>query len=303
MARTRLALALVAGAVVVGSAPGCGGKTTTVTDTVHGKSGGTSTTPAFIVDVAGKRAEQPSEFAFSVNGDLVARDLRWQDWGTDTATATATFVFSPAPHTKETAVRGRFVATDLERCKAVSYYTTTRLSFDEPPPFRPQVPRLGTPCDSPAAQQEGGSSGPPSSAEANRYAHRTYVVQEQLGKRVFEVAGPGATVTAADGSQITGFGAVLADSGDGTGQAVLLFRGGDFLGWASDRMTIRLSVEGDGDAIAVRYGAYQGDDPFCCPSSRKTVRYTWNGSRIVADGDPPLAFGKEGDRLHLASGG
>lgn len=142
----------------------------------------------------------------------------------------------------------------------------------------------------------------PTPDEANRYAQRTYVVQEELGRRVFKVEGPPATATAADGSRITGFGAVLADSGDGTGQAVLLFRGRRFLGWASDRLALHLSVKAGGEAIAVEYGDYRGDDPFCCPSSRKTVRYTWNGTRIVADGDPPLAYGRQGDRLQLASG-
>jgi hypothetical protein len=143
----------------------------------------------------------------------------------------------------------------------------------------------------------------PTADDAARYARRTYVVQPQLGKRVFKVAGPGVTVTAADGSRITAFGAVLADSGDGTGQAVLLFRGTRFLGWATDRLAIRLAVESSDSAIAVRYGNFQGDDPFCCPSSKKTVTYTWNGSRIVPDGDPPLSYGKQGDRLHLDPSG
>jgi hypothetical protein len=125
-------------------------------------------------------------------------------------------------------------------------------------------------------------------------------VQAQFGKRVFKVVGPGVTVTADDGSPITAFGTVLADSGDGTGQAVLLFRGMSFLGWASDRLAIHLAVASSGNAIAVKYGNYQGDDPFCCPSSMKTVLYRWNGSRVVADSDPPLAYGKQGDQLHLA---
>src|SRR4051794_29127770 len=183
MARPRLALVLLV--AVTATVAGCGGggaKTVTVTDT----NGGTSTTPAFIVDVLGKRSEQPPQLAFSANGDLVAKDLHWRDWGQDTATASATFVFNPAPHTTQTTVHGKLVATDLERCRAVSYYTTTRLTFDERPPFQPQVPRLGTPCDTAPA-----SSDPPpepspeqsSAADANVYARRTYVVQPQLGKR------------------------------------------------------------------------------------------------------------------------
>jgi LppP/LprE lipoprotein len=298
MARGRLLISLAALAAVASGCGGGGSKTVTVTDTT----GGTATTPTFMVDVLGKRAEHPSEFALSVNGDLVAKDLRWRNWGSDTATASATFVFNPAPHTNPATVHGRFIATDLERCKAFSYYTTTRLEFDERPPFQPQVPRLGTPCDSDSGASSGAatSSGSASREDAERYARRTYVVQPQLGKRVFEVAGPSVTATAADGSQITGFGAVIADSGDGTGQAVLLFRGAKFLGWASNRLAMRLSVGRSGDAIAVKYGDFQGDDPSCCPSSKKTVRYSWNGERIVADSDPPLVYGKLGDQLHLS---
>lgn len=144
------------------------------------------------------------------------------------------------------------------------------------------------------------ASATPSTADAEQYARRTYVVQPQLGKRVFKVNGPRTTVTASDGSAISAFSVLLADTGDGTGQAVLLFRGTKFLGWASDRLAIRLTVGSAGNQIAVKYGDYQGNDAFCCPSSSKTVDYSWNGSRIVADGDPPLAFGKPGDRLRLS---
>jgi hypothetical protein len=118
-------------------------------------------------------------------------------------------------------------------------------------------------------------------------------------QRRFTLVGPRATVRATDGSTITAFGLVLADSGDGTGQAVLLFRGTHFLGWASSRDTLHLSVGHRGDSITVRYGAYRGSDPFCCPSSFRTIRYRWNGKRIVASGDPPLVYGRRGDRLHL----
>jgi LppP/LprE lipoprotein len=59
-------------------------------------------------------------------------------------------------------------------------------------------------------------------------------------------------------------------------------------------------VATSGHSIAVVYGVYKGNDPFCCQSSKKTVRYRWNGSRIVADGTPPLVYGRKGSRLHLA---
>jgi hypothetical protein len=140
----------------------------------------------------------------------------------------------------------------------------------------------------------------PSRATAQRYAHRTYVNDPSLGRRRFALAGPRATAHAADGSTITAFGIVLADSGDGTGQAVLLFRGVRFLGWASAYDTLHLGVSGAGSSIRVRYGVYRGNDPFCCPSSTKTVRYRWAHGRIVADGTPPLIYGRRGTRLHLA---
>ena len=138
----------------------------------------------------------------------------------------------------------------------------------------------------------------PSRAVAQSYAHRTYIVQSGRQRR-FTLVGPRATVHARDGSTITAFGLVLADSGDGTGQAVLLFRGTRFLGWASSRDALHLRVGRRDDAITVRYGVYRGSDPFCCPSSFRTIRYRWNGERVVASGDPPLIYGRRGDRLHL----
>ena len=140
----------------------------------------------------------------------------------------------------------------------------------------------------------------PSRRVASRYAHRTYVVQPGAGRRHFALAGPRRAVRAADGSTITAFGAVLADSGDGTGQIVLLFRGRRFLGWASAFDTVRLVVSTSGRRIFVTYGVFRGNDPFCCPSSRRTVAYRWVRGRIVADGTPPRIYGRRGDRLHLA---
>lgn len=141
----------------------------------------------------------------------------------------------------------------------------------------------------------------PSRATAQAFAHRSYVDDPSLGRRRFALGGGRATAHGDDGSTISAYPMLLADSGDGTGQAVLLFRGTRFLGWASDRLTLRLRVTGAGRAISVRYGSYKGDDPFCCPSSTKTVHYRWSGGKIVADASPPLVFGRRGSKLHLAS--
>jgi hypothetical protein len=139
----------------------------------------------------------------------------------------------------------------------------------------------------------------PSRSWAERYAHRTYVNDPTLGRRTFHLDTPRLGVLAADGSIISAFGAVL-DSADGTGQIVLLFRGSRFLGWASAYDTVHLAVTTRRRSIVVTYGVYRGNDPFCCPSSKKTVRYRWDGSRIVADGTAPLVYGRKGSRLHLA---
>jgi hypothetical protein len=144
------------------------------------------------------------------------------------------------------------------------------------------------------------SAAVPSHARAKAYAHRTYIVQFGHHRR-FALTGPRHTVRAADGSRISAYAMVIADSGDGTGQAVELFRGRHFLGWASAYDTVHLAVARHGRSIAVRYGVYRGNDPFCCPSSVKTVHYRWNGARIVADGTPPKIYGHRGNRLHLAA--
>ena len=145
------------------------------------------------------------------------------------------------------------------------------------------------------------SAAVPSRAKAKAYAHRTYIAQFGHHRR-FALAGPRHTVRAKDGSRISAWAIILADSGDGTGQAVELFRGKHFLGWASAYDTVRLAVSRHRRSIAVRYGVFRGNDPFCCPSGRKTVLYHWNGSRIVANAAPPKIYGHHGNRLHLARG-
>jgi hypothetical protein len=61
---------------------------------------------------------------------------------------------------------------------------------------------------------------------------------------------------------------VRRQSADGTGQIVLLFRNGNFLGWDSAYESMRLRLSATGTRIVVRYAVCRGDDPFCCPSGR-----------------------------------
>ena len=164
------------------------------------------------------------------------------------------------------------------------------------------------------SDQDGGGDGasrssatrPPPTAEPSRalaaqYARRTYIEDPALGKRTFTVIRPGVSVRATDGSRISGFPIMIADS-DGTGMAVLLFRGTEFTGWASAFSAGGVSVSESGDAVLATYSVYADGDANCCPSGSKPVSYRWASGRIVADGEPPLSFGKRGSRLQLASG-
>jgi hypothetical protein len=140
----------------------------------------------------------------------------------------------------------------------------------------------------------------PSRAEGKRFAHRTYI--NQLGhRRRFVLQGGRRAVRAADGSLITAWNILLAGSGDGSGEAVILFRGTRFLGWASIHTAIHVAVHAGGHAIRVVYGVYSGNDPFCCPHATRTIAYRWNGERIVASGTPPREYGRYGPKLHLAA--
>jgi LppP/LprE lipoprotein len=138
-----------------------------------------------------------------------------------------------------------------------------------------------------------------SRAEAQDYAARTYIVDPYLGRRYFEVYGKRQVVTASDGSRFAAFRMILNDTGDGTGQAVELFRNRHFVGYASNRDTGKIfGLSGSVHTIRVKYAVYSGNDANCCPSSSKTVRYRWDGSRVVHSDSAPLIFGMRGDRLH-----
>lgn len=141
----------------------------------------------------------------------------------------------------------------------------------------------------------------PSRSTAQSYAHRTFAHQEFAGKLHFMLNGPSHSVTANDGSRLTAFPIVVENTGDGAGQAVLLFHNGDFVRWASRRIAVKLGVGGRrGRRILVKYAVYRGRDAICCPSGGlKRVTYRWNGSRIVPSGRAPKAWGRKQARLHL----
>jgi len=145
--------------------------------------------------------------------------------------------------------------------------------------------------------------------QARGVAERTFIYAHAFGphhrryKRRFHLRGQQSfAVRAADGSTLTAFQATL-NSVDGTGDIVLLFDELGFVGYASNRMSVNLTLGrrhiSDADDILVRYGIYRQRDAFCCPSGRQAITYRWDGSRIVASGSPPTrAFGELMPRLH-----
>lgn len=157
---------------------------------------------------------------------------------------------------------------------------------------------VGTTLASPTVPSPG-----PSRSVALRYAERTYIEVAGKGEVPFTL-GASRAVTAKDGSTITAF-SISNDPGgtaDSESTAVMLFRGATFLGWASARASMYLTLEpSSADAIRVLYPIWKTTDATCCPSGHVVISYTWNGSRILANAEPPLIYGKPGALLHLSA--
>ena len=78
-------------------------------------------------------------------------------------------------------------------------------------------------------------------------------------------------------------------SADGKDNWPFFFAAGRYLGHDSITSSAGVVIAGrSADTITLSYAMYDNDDAFCCPSSRQTVRYHWNGSRLVPlDPIPP----------------
>jgi len=72
------------------------------------------------------------------------------------------------------------------------------------------------------------------------------------------------------------------DSGDGYAKKAFFFVNGRYIGTdtSNDSAGIRVGSQGDRQ-ITLEYAIYGKNDALCCPSSSATVRYSWNGSRLV----------------------
>ena len=79
------------------------------------------------------------------------------------------------------------------------------------------------------------------------------------------------------------------DSGDGYAKRAFFFVGGRYIGTDTSDDSAQIRVESAaGDTVTLAYALYGPDDPLCCPGDTATVRYQWNGSKLVPlDEIPP----------------
>lgn len=146
--RNRPLLALLAALAVAVVLAACGGGSSTPsTETVMRHSEpqhGETLLPA----VSGQGTfVKPANYSFSVDGDLVGKELTWHGWGEAKATAFGTLVERPASGLKDT-FNGSVTASAPKKCQGATYYTQV---FPHLPPqadFVPTEPtKLSTPCD------------------------------------------------------------------------------------------------------------------------------------------------------------
>jgi uncharacterized protein YcfL len=80
-----------------------------------------------------------------------------------------------------------------------------------------------------------------------------------------------------------------ADSGDGYAKRAFFFVGGRYIGTDTSDDSAQLRVENaSGSDVTIAYAIYGRNDALCCPGGTATVRYQWDGSRLVPlDPIPP----------------
>ncbi|HXF30042.1 MAG TPA: hypothetical protein VN522_00880 [Solirubrobacterales bacterium] len=148
--RKQLLLAPVAALVLAVALASCGGgdgttiiRTETVMRHAQKKSGQT-----FLPGVAAdSRFVEPATYSFSVDGDLVAKNLDWHGWAEAKATAFGTIAEHPASGLVDT-FQGSVTASAPKTCDGARYYTEVFAHVPKQADFVPTEPtKLSTPCD------------------------------------------------------------------------------------------------------------------------------------------------------------
>lgn len=110
---------------------------------------GASARPVYVVDALGDSHQRPSTFGFSVNGDLVARNLEWTRWGRSVAKARGIVGFYPRPAgTPGVGFSGTLTLSRRHTCGGRTYYSrgTVKLDKGSRPPWRVSGNLIHSPC-------------------------------------------------------------------------------------------------------------------------------------------------------------
>ncbi len=84
---------------------------------------------------------------------------------------------------------------------------------------------------------------------------------------------------------------VRKDSGDGYARRAFFFVGRRYIGTDTSDDSAGIRVDGQSDTtITLAYALYGRGDALCCPGGTGSVRYQWNGSKLVPlDPIPPAS--------------
>lgn len=88
-------------------------------------------------------------------------------------------------------------------------------------------------------------------------------------------------------------------SADGYNKKAFFFYNGEYLGTDTSGASAQINVAWrDDKTIAINYILYKTKDPLCCPTAgAATVRFQWNGNKMVAlDPIPPTDWSINGHR-------
>jgi hypothetical protein len=91
---------------------------------------------------------------------------------------------------------------------------------------------------------------------------------------------------------------ILKTSGDGKYQHAFFFLNGHYIGTDTAKPSADIAVNNTaGDLVTTTYGIFKPTDALAAPSSYRSVRYEWNGSKLVPlDPIPPVATNETAGR-------
>jgi hypothetical protein len=108
----------------------------------------TSASRAFVLNTygkGGKALDQPTSLAFSVYGDVAAKDLKWSTWGKSAAVASGLIVFREGARGTRVSVRGTVTLNQPAQCGRTLYYTAAVITAPGAP-FKPSPSTFLAPC-------------------------------------------------------------------------------------------------------------------------------------------------------------